>query len=198
MSARSRRKVDARRLDRCEQQGGYVVTRDPGGADPTVVWQGRKVHLRPLLAEDAADYRAFHASLHLPCGSRASYVRLPPPQEFSTRMVDAREVTIAAFSDDSPVKILGIARATLGSDKVAADATIVLRPELAGLGLGRLLLGMLIIECRARGVRELVGEMSADDHRMIELARAFCFVTAPAAAIGRLSLRLVLDGAVAD
>jgi acetyltransferase len=174
------------------------VTRDPVGSDPTIVWQGRKVQLRPLLAEDAADYLAFHASLHLPGGSHASSGRLPPPDEYATRVVDDREVTIAAVSDDAAARILGIARATLRSDKVAADAAIVLRPELEGLGLGRLLLGMLIIECRARGARELLGEMSADDQRMIELAQAFCFVTAPSAAIGQVSLRLELAGAVAD
>ncbi len=174
------------------------MSRDPVGSDSTIVWQGRKVHLRPLLADDATDYLAFHASLDLSGGSHGSCGRLPPPGEYSTRIVNDREVTIAAVSDDSAVKILGIARATLRSGKVAADAAIVLRPELEGLGLGRLLLGMLIIECRARGVRELLGEMSADDQRMIELAQAFCFVTAPSAAIGRVSLRLVLAAAVED
>ena len=57
-----------------------------------------------------------------------------------------------------------------------AEFAIVVRPELQGLGLGRLLLEKLLRYSRAHGTQRLVGWVLRDNHAMLALALALGFL----------------------
>jgi acetyltransferase len=59
-------------------------------------------------------------------------------------------------------------------------------------GLGRMLLAALIDHARARGLREVWGEVLAENGRMLELARALGFERRPGddVSLVRVTLRL--------
>jgi acetyltransferase len=177
-----------------------MISRDVAGVASTIVWQGRKVEMRALHAADAERYAEFRASAFARRGaSSANDDRLPDVAEYAARIADDRNVTIAAvLAHRATPKILGVVVATPRSDEAIADAAIALRPEVEGQGLGRLLMGMLIICCRGRGLRELRGEARVDQTRMRELARAFRFTETPSHAPGCVSLRLALHDTDGD
>ena len=172
-----------------------MITQYPGDTAQPVVWRGRCVWLRQLRVDDAKRYADFHAVLDPARIDHRIHTALPDPGEFvGTPQSGTEEIVFAAIlNDDSGGSVLGIARAIRSVDENMADIAIVLRPDLEGQGLGRLLMGKLVNYCRNRGLRELIGQTSVDNRRMIDLAHAFRFVDAPGAVPGIVSLRLQLQ-----
>ena len=68
-----------------------------------------------------------------------------------------------------------MARAIADPDNLGAEFGIILRPELKGSGLGRILLDKLIRYQRAAGTERLVATVLTENRRMRELARALGF-----------------------
>ena len=64
-----------------------------------------------------------------------------------------------------------MARAHADADNVEAEFAIIVRSDLKGHGLGAALLTKLIDYCRGRGTLRLVGEVFADNERMLRLSR---------------------------
>ena len=75
---------------------------------------------------------------------------------------------------------------------VASEFAIVVRSDLKGLGLGHALLEKLVRYCRARGTRELVGQVLPDNRRMLELARTLGFRSRWLREEGVVEVRLAL------
>ena len=69
---------------------------------------------------------------------------------------------------------------------------MVVRSELKGKGLGRLLLKSMIDYSRARGTHELRGETLAGNLRMQRLAQGLGFTLTTGADAGTVDLRLAL------
>lgn len=97
------------------------------------------------------------------------------PHAMAERLVHLdydREMALAALHDGT---ILGIARysAELGSD--IAEFAIAVRSDWSGHGVGYLLLTRLIEIARDAGIAELVGEVMAENHRMVEMCRELGF-----------------------
>ncbi len=65
-------------------------------------------------------------------------------------------------------------------DRVRAEFGIIVRSDIKGRGLGRILLEKLIGYCRARGIGELIGEVLQDNRRMLALSRELGFEIGPA------------------
>jgi acetyltransferase len=80
---------------------------------------------------------------------------------------------------------------------VSAEFAIVVRSEMKGKGLGRLLLERMIAYLRSRGTRELRGETMLDNERMKNLARDCGFTVSPRLTLGVVELRLVLNSELA-
>ncbi|HLX27688.1 MAG TPA: GNAT family N-acetyltransferase [Casimicrobiaceae bacterium] len=161
-----------------------------------ILWRGRSVWLRQLRADDSERYAAFQASLDSARRDRLVHIALAQAEQIAQRDStgnDADIVFAAIASDSSSVDILGIALAIPCSDANAAEIAIVLRPDVEGHGLGRLLMGKLVNHCRDRGLRELVGYTRSDNRRMIELGRAFRFVVQTCRVPEVVSLRLRLQ-----
>jgi len=169
-----------------------VTTHDARKNTQHVGWKSRWVCLRPLDPDDATRYADFVASLDRRRLDNGTLVLLPDPANFAARAAngDGRNVTYVAILDDARGTLLGIARAMRSSKQKVAKVAIVLRPDVEGQGLGRLLMGKLVTDCRASGLLELAGETPVDNRRMIDLARAFRFVDGPSRVPGFVSLRL--------
>ena len=164
-------------------------------ASQPVVWNGRHVWLRRLRGDDAKRYAAFHAALDPVRLDRRMQTGIPDPDALArTAGSNDRDILFAAIVNDGKGgSVLGVARAVCLADENRAEIAIVLRPNVEGRGLGRLLMGRLVNYCRDCGLSELVGQASLDNLRMIDLARAYRFVDAPGAVPGVVSLRLQLQ-----
>ncbi|GAB3254122.1 bifunctional acetate--CoA ligase family protein/GNAT family N-acetyltransferase [Chitinimonas naiadis] len=161
-------------------------------------WQGRRLQLRPIRPEDEPEHRVFFAALK-PDDIHARFfgVLAQPAHSQLARFTQIdyeREMAFIATSQDQDGKplTLGVARAISDPDNLEAEFAIVVRSDMKGLGLGRLLLQKLINYWRQRGIGALVGETLIDNHGMVELARHLGFSTQEDAADGVVRLRLPL------
>jgi len=68
-----------------------------------------------------------------------------------------------------------VVRLSADPDGERAEFAIVLLREATGIGLGSLLLRRLVQHARARGLRELYGEILRENEPMLELCRAMDF-----------------------
>jgi acetyltransferase len=105
-----------------------------------------------------------------------------------------REMAFIATADDGHghVETLGVVRGIADPDNQRVEFAIVVRSDIKGQGLGRLLLDKMIRYCRRRGNRELVGRVLADNQAMLDLTKRFGFTlqTLPEGGIIEVSLKL--------
>lgn len=143
--------------------------------------------LRPIRPEDAPAHAAFFHALtpqdvHL--RMFAMMRDLSPAQLARFTQIDyAREM---AFIATRPAcggtdETLGVARVAIDPDGIVAEFAIVVRSDLKGHGLGRLLMDCLLDYCRGRGVAEVRGTSLAENTRIHALARACGFRLSPTA-----------------
>jgi acetyltransferase len=175
----------------------FAIRPYPVELEQRITWEGRSIVLRPIRPEDSEQHRAFFAALDSEDIRFRTFTQvreLPPSQLARLTQIDYdREMAFIATQEGTPgqCETLGVARAIADPDNVTAEFAIILRSDLKGRGLGRLLLAKLIAYCRSRGTRELVGDTLPDNRRMLGLARAFSFEIRPS--YGVMSMRLPLD-----
>ena len=138
---------------------------------------GQLLLLRPILPEDET-------------ALRATFARLSPEEvrfRFFVPMKLMDHVTAARFSQidydrqmalvltvpgiAGATEIFGVVRSIEDPDREQAEFAIVVEQRMAGRGLGTHLMHRIIDYTRGRGVRELYGEVLADNHRMLALCR---------------------------
>jgi acetyltransferase len=153
----------------------------PAELEETVEFDGHALLLRPIRPEDFPQHREFltHISAEdmysrffgtartLPDTQLASLTQI----DYERAMAFIAEVRTAGGARQT----LGVARAHADSDNVSAEFAILVRSDMKGRGLGSLLLGKLIRYCKARGIRQIVGDVLAQNVRMLELAAASGF-----------------------
>jgi acetyltransferase len=159
----------------------------PGTTDRTIEWQGPTVTLRPIRPEDEKQH------LRLPgkpgpedIRMRVFYSRRSIERSELARLTQidyTREMAFVATvpTPEGTEKTLGVARALADPDNIGAEFGIILRPELKGSGLGRVLMDKLIRYQRAAGTQRLIARALAENWRMRELARGLGFSEAPVA-----------------
>jgi len=170
----------------------------PCELEETFVWQGRPILLRPIRPDDEARHRAFLERLD-PEDIRMRIFAVRRSIERSelarlTQIDYEREmafIAVAAGTDGEP-ETLGAVRTVTAGDNVEAEFGIVVRSDLKGRGLGRLLLDKMIRYCRSRGTQTLAGDVLAHNSGMLALCHRLGFESAPAEEPGRLRLRLRL------
>jgi acetyltransferase len=181
----------------------FAIRPYPQDLEQSVEWQGRMILLRPIRPEDAEQHYAFFRLLDPEDIHYRTFMQIRDLEASQlarfTQIDYDREMAFIATGDhdDATAAMLGVARAVADPDNETAEFAIILRSDLKGRGLGRVLLGKLIAYCRSRGTRELVGETLWDNRRMIALARAFHFEVKPSPAPGIVTLRLPLREAAA-
>jgi acetyltransferase len=95
------------------------------------------------------------------------------PHEAAARLSQIdydREMALIALESDGAVT--GVARLICDPDFVRAEYAVMVRSDRRGRGLGHALLGAVLDYGRARGVRRVEGEETADDGEGLSLARA--------------------------
>jgi acetyltransferase len=157
----------------------------PEELEQRIVWQDQDLLLRPIKPEDAAQHDAFFHTLDqddIRYRIFTSVRELQPSQLARLTQIDYdREMAFIAVRDNArgEPETLGVARAISDPDNITAEFAIIVRSDLKGQGLGRILLEKLIAYCAARGTREIVGEALAHNQRMLDLARELGFKVHP-------------------
>jgi len=170
----------------------------PDELEENIVWQGRPLLLRPIKPEDGEEHaRFFHALDPEDVRYRAfSRMReLLPSQVARLTQIDYdREIAFIAtrMRPDGSAETLGVARAIADPDNIQAEFAVIVRSDLKGQGLGRILMSKLIDYCKKRGTQAIVGEALSYNHPLLEMARHLGFVVTPQSDAGTMGLRLDL------
>jgi GNAT superfamily N-acetyltransferase len=78
---------------------------------------------------------------------------------------------------DGSFETLGVVRAIADPNNTTAEFAIIVRSDMKGKGLGRLLMKKLVDYCRAHGIKEIVGETLNYNRGLLTLVRKFGFTT---------------------
>ena len=177
--------LDARvRLDASGPGGAshFAIRPYPDELVESVAWQGRTITVRPIRPEDEARHAEFLSHLDPEdIRMRVFYSRRSMERTELARLTQidyAREMAFVAVGEgpDGEPRTLGVARAVVDPDNIAAEFGVIVRSELKGSGLGHLLMDRLIAHFRAQGTQRMVGTVLRENRRMMELAHSLGFV----------------------
>ncbi len=168
----------------------------PKDLEEEIDLDGHRVLLRPIRPEDEPAHREFFTKLN-PQDVRFRFFGVVKELDHSqlaryTQIDYEREMAfIACDSEQEPGRTLGVVRAVCDPDNARAEFAIVVRSDMKGRGLGAKLLDKLIRYLRSRGTGRLVGEVLADNERMLALAKTSGFhIGGPEDGICALALNL--------
>ena len=177
--------LDARiRLSKSKPAGAlnFAIRPYPAELCERLEWQGQPLELRPIRPEDEALHTDFLMALDPEdIRMRVFYSRRTMERSELARLTQidyTREmafVAIAAGPDGQP-QTLGVARAMTDPDNISAEFGIIIRSQLKGGGLGRMLMHKLINYQRSQGTQTMVATVLRENSRMMELAHALGFV----------------------
>lgn len=196
--------LDARvRLSRERPAGAahFAITPYPAELAETVTWQGEALLLRPIRPEDGPQHLAFVKQLQ-PQDVRLRFFsarrELPRSELARLTQIDyAREMAFIAVRTpaEGTAQTLGVVRAMIDPDNVEAEFAIIVRSDLKGKGLGRLLLRKMVRFLSRCGTQRLVGYVMRGNLAMCELARSLGFsVDADGSDADSLRLVMALPG----
>jgi len=179
----------------------FAIRPYPKELEKRIAWDGRQLLIRPIRPEDENTLGDLLKSL-APEDSRMRFFdtmrKLPRSQLARFTQIDYdREMALVAIERDADgvEHSLGEVRVVADPDNAVADFALVVRSELKGRGLGRLLLQNIVDYARSRGIGLLRGETLAGNLRMQGLARHIGFTVTTGADAGIVDLRLELNRA---
>lgn len=133
--------------------------------------------IRPIRPEDEACYATFFAKTTLEDIRRRFFT---PRDSFSHEMLArftqidyAREMAFVAMT--SAPEMLAVVRLNLDPDGQAGEFGIIVRSDVQGRGLGRLLMQHLLDYAKARGVKRITSQILADNGAMLDFAKRLGF-----------------------
>ncbi len=180
--------LDARIRVSAAAPGGamnFAIRPYPAHLTESFSWQGRQLSLRAIRPEDEAQHLAFLGQLSPEdIRMRVFYSRRTIERTELARMTQidyAREMAFVAVAADpndpsGAEQTLGVVRAVADPDNIAAEFGIIIRSDLKGGGLGRILMDKLIRYARDNGTQRLVGTVITENRPMLDLARDLGFV----------------------
>jgi acetyltransferase len=192
--------LDARiRLRRPERPGTarFAIRPYPVELEETITAAGGRVlRLRPVRPEDEPAFLRGFASL----SPRTVRLRFfAPLKEMShalaarlTQIDYEREMALLLTDPRPGGEIYGVIRLMADPDNRRAEFAVVVRDDMAGQGLGTLLMQRIIAYAKARGLAEIFGDVLAENETMLDLCRRLGFSIAPVATDGVLRVTLGL------
>jgi acetyltransferase len=153
----------------------------PAQLEEAVQWAGRTLTLRPIRPEDEALHMDFLQHLEAEdVRMRVFYSKRTMERTELARLVQidyAREMAFVAQATgaDGKPQTLGVVRASTDPDNVQAEFGVIVRSELKGQGLGRLLMHKLMAYQRAQGTQRLVATILSHNERMLKLGKSLGF-----------------------
>ncbi len=175
--------IDARiRVSETSQRGSerLAIRPYPREIEERIDFHARKVLLRPIRPEDEPFHHQFFTRLStedirfrffgvvksLAHSQIARYTQIDYDREMAFIAIDE--------SAEAP-EILGVVRAVTDPDNINAEFAVIVRSDMKGMGLGRILMNKIIGYCRMRETQTLVGEVLDYNERMLALARDLGF-----------------------
>ncbi len=178
--------------------GRFAIRPYPGHLEKRLEVAGRHVLVRPIRPEDEADFKAFlsRAAATDPYFHYFHLTRELPHSQLArfTQIDYDREMALVAICQG---ELVAEVRAVTDPDNLSAESSILVRPDWAETGLGRILLSRLIAYCSKRGTKQLFGDTAPGDRQMLEVRTALGFRTLPDAG-GMIRMALELGETVAD
>ncbi len=148
--------------------------------------------LRPVRPEDAPAFERFFARL-TPEDIRHRFfspLRALPHKLLArlTQIDYDREMALVLFDGE---EIVGVSRLSADPDGTKAEFAVLVRSDLKGAGLGRMLLERLITYARRKGIGRIFGDVLEDNVMMLALCKELNFtLTFTAQGIVRADLKL--------
>jgi len=141
---------------------------------------GSRVLLRPIRPEDEPNHHdliARTAKTDLRFRFFTAVGEVPHSQMARLTQIDyVREMAFVAVPSDDPRReTLGVVRMVADADNHTAEFAILIRSDLKGIGLGRVLMAKMIGYCRAHGMRRVIGNVLAENAPMLRMAERFGF-----------------------
>lgn len=143
----------------------------------------RSVELRPIRGEDEPAHQEFANHLS-PESIRYRFFQYRTRMshlEFArlTQIDYAREMAFIASArkHDGGSETLGVVRAHTDPDNVSGEVAVIVRDDLRGEGLGRILMKKMIDYCTKRGTLEMVGTVLPENLPMLRLAEHLGFTS---------------------
>ncbi len=162
----------------------FAIEPYPAHLVETITWQGQSLSLRPIRPEDEAQHLAFLEKLDPEdIRMRVFYSRRSIERTELARLTQidyAREMAFVAVAADPAdpsgrEQTLGVVRAISDPDNIAAEYGIIIRSDLKGGGLGRILMEKMVRYAREHGTQRLEGLVIAENRAMLELCRELGF-----------------------
>lgn len=161
---------------------------------------GRRVIIRPVLAQDEPAHRAFH-ELQSPESIRYRFFQYRKhfSREDVAQMVQIdydREMVFIANApreDAEGEETLGTVRTWTDADNLQCEFAVMVHDKMKGEGLGVALMQKMIDYCRARGTVEMVGNVLPENRPMLQLAEHLGFEVKYNLEEEVMDLRLVLN-----
>ena len=176
--------LDARIRVSAKAAGGaanFSIQPYPAHLAETVQWNGRTLQLRPIRPEDDEQHIEFLSHLDMEdIRMRIFYSRRTMERSELARLTQidyTREMAFIAVAPgpDGAPQTLGVARAMTDPDNISAEFGVIVRSELKGGGLGKLLMEKLLRYLRANGTQQLVATVLRENRRMLDLSRSLGF-----------------------
>lgn len=159
----------------------FAIQPYPQALVETWSWKGQAVALRPIRPEDELQHRSFLEALDPEdIRLRIFYSRRSIEHSELARLTQidyAREMAFIATRhvEGDGEETLGVARATIDPDNIAAEFGVIVRSDTQSSGLGTRLMEKLIAYLRQRGTQRINGTVLRENKGMLELARRLGF-----------------------
>lgn len=159
---------------------------------------GRTLLLRPILPEDEPPLRETFAKLH-PETVRLRFFHTIKEMNhlMAARLTQIdydREMALVLTGDGNPgeAEIYGVVRISADPDNERAEYAVLVRDDMAGFGLGALLMRRIIDYARERGIKEVFGDVLRENKAMLGLCRKLGFTVGFAGEPGVVRVTLPL------
>lgn len=186
----------------CDEPSQPIIQAYPRELEEWIVLpkSGRRVIIRPVLAQDEPAHRAFH-ELQSPESIRYRFFQYRKhfSREDVAQMVQIdydREMVFIANApreDAEGEETLGTVRTWTDADNLQCEFAVMVHDKMKGEGLGVALMQKMIDYCRARGTVEMVGNVLPDNRPMLQLAEHLGFEVKYNLEEEVMDLRLVLN-----
>ncbi len=171
-----------------QDDGRYLAIRPyPRELERTaLIRDGRLLRLRPIRPQDGQAYRALLANmsprdLYLRfCSRFGDHAGEGVPSAMLAKLIHIdydREMTfVASLPDEGDEAICGVVEITTSGNRQEAEYSILVRSDMQGVGLGRLLMETMVAYCRHRHLRIVYGLVLKENEGMLGLAHKIGFI----------------------
>jgi acetyltransferase len=149
--------------------------------ETVAIADGTRFLLRPIRPEDEPQLVAGFAQLS-PQTIRMRFFstmrELPHSLAARLTQIDYDREMAFVLTDPGPAgpqPIYGVVRVAADPDNERAEYAIVVRDDMAGRGLGMLLMGRMLAYAKRRGIKEVFGDVLAENKRMLDIAGCLGF-----------------------